>query len=201
MAQSPTDLKKLQNEKKSERSSIKIARLWCAWPARGALQVVRGLLQPSGWNRSQAADHRGKLGRLHDAGSHNHSDFTVGGLNRHRLKVRILASVLLGSAKLPLPRVTVTNVLRVVSDLSADLTNLGHGSIPSLRRTRAIRGGEPKDHTPPPQQMQAPSGVFRGRFVQAGAPCQHRHATKRSHHQHREHARPGNDDPARNGRG
>ena len=90
------------------------------------LDVVGGLLQPSLWKRSNSGHDRSKLLSLHDGGRNLEANLAMGSLNRHHLQVRILASRLLRRAELPLARVSVPNVLRVVSLFTADLTDFGH---------------------------------------------------------------------------
>jgi len=91
-----------------------------------SLQVVAGLLEPCGWHWLDSTYDRGKFSGLHHRSSDRQPDFAVRSSNRYHLQVWSLGAVLLWCAELPLPRVAVANVLRIVTRLSANLTNPGH---------------------------------------------------------------------------
>lgn len=100
--------------------------------------VVSRLLQPGCWHWSDSANDSAELGRLHDRSCNGEANLTIWSLKSNVLQIWILASVLLRSAELPLTRVSVSNVLRVISLLSANLTNLGHDKNPFGRAREII---------------------------------------------------------------
>jgi hypothetical protein len=90
------------------------------------LEVVAGLLEPGLGDRSQPTGHHVERFGLEHAGRNLECHGSVRRAQAHGLQVRQLHSILLRGAILPTHRVLVLNVLRVVSLLSADLTDLRH---------------------------------------------------------------------------
>src|SRR5579862_4480199 len=76
--------------------------------------AIARLLQPSFRDRANAADHGGELRTLEHRSRNLQADNAMLSLYSDDLKVRQLEAVLLGSAKFPLARVPMANVLRIV---------------------------------------------------------------------------------------
>lgn len=95
--------------------------------------MIAGFLQPLFRNRLDPAEHAGKFFALKNRRGDREPDDAIRGLNADALKVHVLRSILLGSAELPLTRMAVANVLRVVRLLSANLTYLGHDGTPGCQ--------------------------------------------------------------------
>ena len=89
------------------------------------LNVVVWLDQPGFGDRLQSAYNCGIFVGLHHGSSNRKSNLTVRGLNRNRLEVGVLPSVLVRGSELP-SRVSVPHVLCFIRFLSAYLTDLCH---------------------------------------------------------------------------
>lgn len=101
--------------------------------------AVARLLEPSLRDWLDAAKYGVEFGALEDRSGDCEFHGSVGGLHADGLQVRALGAVLLRSLIAPTHRVRVSDVLRVVTLLSANLTDLGHDS-PKRRPAAGAEG-------------------------------------------------------------
>lgn len=90
------------------------------------LNLVAWFFEPIFRHRFASCDHCGEVGTFEGFCADLQSYTTIRGLDGNLLEVGKLGAAFLRRTKLPLPRVSVPNMLGSVAFLSADLTNLRH---------------------------------------------------------------------------